>query len=433
MYDLLPIAAILFFNWRQPVSFYNFFLAYLLLMFGFAGLIFYGSPLVADLFAILFPFLLGYTFYNFVIRKYLRPSAYCNASIGEEPSPQKIYSARNLAYKLLAFIAALNILRIIALVLSTGLSDYLSGSLLRDQISSYGVFSPIDAFQAVLSAVLNIFQYSTLFLYLFLSKRLDIRPSYVLVYFLLLGGPILSLSRSSFVAGSIFMVFFNTYYCTQNCLRSSGFTLSSFLRRISMPLVIILALSIAILFGQIRDSGFASNSATSSTSTPFDTAVNIVSGEYSTVIAYSEIKENEEVLGYQYGKTIFEPFLFKMFPRGIFPNKPLNSSALYMTTLRPKEAQAGFYLAPTLFGDLWLNFGNLSLFFYVLLGSLVAWMDCAIRSLAQNESRYFTLFYASLFFYGFLRNNLSESLFSLFSLAIAYSATRKLVFKGIKL
>jgi hypothetical protein len=103
-----------------------------------------------------------------------------------------------------------------------------------------------------------------------------------------------------------------------------------------------------------------------------------------------------------------------------------------MNTLRPKEAEGGFFVAPTIFGDLWLNLGLLSLLVYVPIGALVAHLDYISFNLRLNELRHLIFFVSSSSFYGFLRNNLSESLFSIVALITCYYMARFIMLRGFR-
>jgi hypothetical protein len=85
--------------------------------------------------------------------------------------------------------------------------------------------------------------------------------------------------------------------------------------------------------------------------------VPLLTSEISPIQAYSEIKANRARLKRQHGRTIVLPIVFKVIPRGLFPNKPINTGAYFMSVVRPAEFAAGFALPPTLFGDAYVNFG----------------------------------------------------------------------------
>ena len=128
------------------------------------------------------------------------------------------------------------------------------------------------------------------------------------------------------------------------------------------------------------------------------------------------------------GYTIIAPLLTKPLPRNWFLDKPLNSSAYYMKTYRQSEFDAGFMLAPSIFGDIYFNFGYIGcIVLCFLLGILFNFFDVTLfgHSLMFDSSRslsYLMIFYNSS--YSFLRNNLADSTFAILITILMYEFSK---------
>jgi len=153
-------------------------------------------------------------------------------------------------------------------------------------------------------------------------------------------------------------------------------------------------------------------------------SVPLLQSEFSPLLAYSEIKDNEPTLGHTYGSTVVLPLVLKVVPRGIFPGKPVNSAAYYMQKLRPDEFAAGYALPPTLFGDLFIGFGFLApILGCFLLGAVVARLDVAYTRARLSRVPWFLIMYAN--FYALLRSPMSESLAGILLTSVAWLVVRR--------
>jgi oligosaccharide repeat unit polymerase len=87
--------------------------------------------------------------------------------------------------------------------------------------------------------------------------------------------------------------------------------------------------------------------------------------------------------------------------------------------LRPDEATKGYYLAPTLFGDVFLNFGYLGIIFILFFfGFASGHIDRLYFE--KNSQGIFIIFTTFYTYYSILRNNLSDSLFFIFMIYVFF-------------
>ena len=95
-----------------------------------------------------------------------------------------------------------------------------------------------------------------------------------------------------------------------------------------------------------------------------------------------------------------------------------------MFKLHPESASKGFFIAPSIFGDIFLNFGYFGcIIFTFTFGILISYFDNKLKKLKEGKIAFKKIgFLLILFlsFYGVLRNNLPESLFSIFSIYIIF-------------
>jgi hypothetical protein len=165
-------------------------------------------------------------------------------------------------------------------------------------------------------------------------------------------------------------------------------------------------LAAAVLIGSLREVAF-SGVAPEVVASP-DAVAPFVLGELSPITAYEAIRADVANTGYLVGETIFPPLVTKPFPRSWFPDKPINSSAYQMERNDPRAYAAGFIVASTVFGDVYLNFGlaGTSLFVF-LLGIATAKLDFAFRKERSGAAPAFLV--AFYYAYVILRSDTANS------------------------
>lgn len=225
--------------------------------------------------------------------------------------------------------------------------------------------------------------------------------------------PLLSLSRSSFVLGMLLLLQTSSLYKGRGALRKSI---------ISLLIMVV----VAVGFGMLRQSDLQAGSSVHT-----NKVMNQIYGEFSTVVAYHDIKNNIDTLGYQHGKTILGPVIFKVVPRHWLPNKPLNSSGYMMQQLFPSEFSAGFSLAPSMFGDLYLNFGPWGTRGVIfVLGVYACRLDRLYINRTKHKQPLLIWLFAQVFVYGFLRNNLADTISTVLLTLFVYIILKKIVLRN---
>jgi oligosaccharide repeat unit polymerase len=296
-----------------------------------------------------------------------------------------------------------------------GISAYYSGALLVEQIQSYGQASSGGAAYQVVTFALTVITNAVLFFlvtraylvgaatagdssnaaqYAGRLKNVALRLCFAWLVLV----PLIQFSRSGLVYGAI------AYLAARSYLKGRTF---------SLPLIAVGTVAIAFfsIVGLVRESSLGGTAGIGS----------IFASEVSPWIAYQDIQENIEYLGYQEGRTILIPMLLKFAPRGLVPDKPQNSGGYYMDLMYPDRFDAGFALAPTYLGDLFLNFGKIGVLAgTAILGLLTGVADSLVR---RAPERYLGYYLVCLFYYvSVLRDALANSLFNLFSSLIVLFA-----------
>lgn len=273
-----------------------------------------------------------------------------------------------------------------------GISVFYGGQLLVNNIQNYGNEDFNGGLEALFSGVERaiVLSFTSLYIYSCISVKHKINYRLLSTLFIVL--PLLSLQRSSVASGIMFLVL--TIYLNNRKAANISFVVG-----------ILFLMATGIGVRMIRENALMGEiSSTENIGNTF------IYGELSPVKAYVEIKVLTGEKGYQYGSTLFLPFLLKLVPRNWVPDKPLNSSAYYTTEFYPEHAGSGFFLAPSIFGDIYLNFGYLGCVFgSAILGFLFSKLDrLIIKNKFGSLPLYFIVYYNA---YPLLRNNLSDSLF----------------------
>lgn len=306
-----------------------------------------------------------------------------------------------------------NALFLVYKVISFGVADYYAGAQLAATVQNYGKADPTGAFHQVVTFILSAATIACLAVFVervasqqgaltttldySKKRRLALRLGFAwLVLF-----PILQFSRSALVYGGA------TYLAMRSRLRSRPF-------RLGLVVLAGLALVFFVYVGLSRSYALGGS----------DKIESLFVSELTPWMAYRDIKVNIDQLGYQYGGTILAPFLLKLVPRGVYPEKPYNTSGYFMTALYPDLFKAGFALPPTLMGDLYLNFGSIGLLLGILVfGTFTGRFDGIV---VYRQTRYMGLYF--LVFTGYvslLRDNLADALFVLTTYVLLYFLVSK--------
>ena len=179
----------------------------------------------------------------------------------------------------------------------------------------------------------------------------------------------------------------------------------------------VIFLAFILLIGSIRVKNMTEGQGNYTGSVFF---IGAVTGEFQNVLVYKVINDeiDSDNIDYTYGKTIFGPLIFKIIPRSLFPDKPINSGATISQLIQPSAYEAGFMLPAAYFGDLYLNFGIVGCIIGCLvLGSVCRFLDFNYINKNQYYLPHFVVFY--YYFYPLVRNDISNSISLLFFVAIA--------------
>jgi hypothetical protein len=327
----------------------------------------------------------------------------------------------NKLKKIFLIIFSINIIYTLSSIATFGSAEFFSGAQLVNTISNYGSANTKGALDQIINfalgsimlavlavilerAIVRLYQnrlteqsYST-YVNQEMKNTIIVLP---IALFILL--PIFQFSRGAFVFGAL------TY---------SAISFWSGVGK-SKKLISFLAVSAILVFiiiGQSRGRILGDES----------NAVEQLKSEISPWIAYCEIKENMKYLDYQHGNTLFFPLIAHIIPRGIWPDKPQNTSGYYNTEIHPEAASAGLMLAPTLFGVLYLNFGIVGVFLGVgLLGIFSGPIDAIVIYKKYHKIGLFVIVFSS--YISLLRNDPSVVLFNVIVIFILYTMFRKQV------
>lgn len=287
-------------------------------------------------------------------------------------------------------------------IVKVGFYNWWAGEMLVKSIQQYAEGGSQVAIIILSNWFVNIIVWTSVIFYVSICRLSNSRPRLGLPVLLLVVFPLLELSRGGVFTGVLFLLVAS---------RLLGGRKSVLIILTSVIVVII----IASFIGALREKALRPGLDLFRSSGLIQMLGNTIAGEFSQVVAYREIKDNIGQLGYQYGKTIALPFVTKPIPRAIWPEKPLNSSAYYMYYFHPDSAKAGFFLAPTIFGDLYLNFGFVGCIIGAFFWGLInAFADGVITGRLKTVS-YVKLALSILLFvncYSLVRNNISDSVFS---------------------
>jgi hypothetical protein len=305
-----------------------------------------------------------------------------------------------------------------------GLVGFYGGASLADRISSYGHADFIRGLITAAEQGLSILTVAGAAAYFEARVSTGARPNYLLLGAPLVAAPVLLLRRYDFAVGVLFLLIVQPVAARLTGTRYSVLA--------SIPVIgasLALAFAVSIFVGSIRESALAAPPAPIPVASPGETETSstpasdpgampliteerttmLVSSELSPITAYRDIREHPNDFPYQFGKTILPPIVAKVVPRSWLPDKPAGSNAYYNVERTPQAFAAGYALPITVFGDLLLNFGYVGALLGALaLGVLARKLDDTLAAGAVESTPLFLIVYYN--FYSLLRNDLANSL-----------------------
>jgi oligosaccharide repeat unit polymerase len=399
MYHLVCfIVCILLIDFKNLLSTRNIFLLYTGLAFSWASSVYFPEiiniPLEGIIYMVLF--ILGYSF-----RK-------TKKTVSANYFGQQVHLNKEIRFLKTMVVGAciLQLGNLVVSILKSGFSNYYSGQALVDKIadfgSGYGLEDVNSGFNIIYLTFSELLKVVVVIMYVQRSLKIRLNLQYQFVSIPLIILPLLSLQRVNIIFGSLFLLFTVLYdYKVKGLVipRKVAATGSFF---------VILVITAGFSIGVLRENRLNIDRVDYEDGTVSEQLFGLVRGELSTVRFYEDVKQNINFLGFQHGNTVFLPVILRFVPRAWFPGKPENSAGYVMQMLYPAAFAAGFSLAPSIFGDLYLNFGYTGIIIIVvLLGYCCRYFDCKFF---EGDLEYFiptSLFFYN--FYSFVRNNVSAS------------------------
>jgi len=398
------ILLVFFFDLKTILTFKNFIIIYMFVLFVIAGMLYYEnseitSQLMVDFIIYSISLFVGYNFFL------LLPKQKRNII---HKFDDNLYKLKVKLEKIILLLIFINYFFLFVTIISEGIVDFYTGKYLVKKIFTYGQKNIIEGLKQILNYIAFYFSVAISIFYISICYSSHLRPriEYIIIQFIIF--PLLSLSRGIFLNGVMFIII-------------SQFIFKGKISVMKIFLFAILVLLIAVFFGIIRELALLSFSVYYNDLE--EILERFVKGEFSQIIAYAEIKNNISQLNYQYGKTILLPLLTKLIPRSIFPDKPFNSAGYFMYMIYPESAKFGFFLAPTIFGSIFLNFGYVGcIILSFSIGILAAYFDYLIKLIIKkNITNILKVALVILIFmnlYNILRNDIVESFFLNFTIYI---------------
>jgi len=418
---------LLTFDFRNPVSLRNFFVVYTLALFAVGVPLFHLPPsLLADMLLYVAVFLFGYALSSLRRNGDAGSDSRTRAGL-VRPTTDQMHAVELL---MLAF-AFLQLLLLAFNVSRYGIGGFYGGQSLLDQFSTYGKASASGGVIQIVTFFLKFSTIAVVVIYVQVCLEARRNPHYRYLVLVLVGIPILSLSRSDALHGAGLLLIINVVarriasQLEDEPADETSTPTSAPDRRpargrtLAIAATMVIALAAAFVIGGLRQSRLSPNHSFSA----LGRSLPLLQSEFTPIQAYGEIKQNDELLGRRHGTTIVLPIIFKIVPRALYPGKPINSGAYFMSVLHPAEFAANFALPPTLFGDAYMNFGTLGVVIAcLLLGLVTARLDIACKRARLSMLPWFLIVYAS--FYDLLRSPLSESLAGILLTVAAWTVLR---------
>ena len=331
----------------------------------------------------------------------------------------------------IVLVVGLNLAILFYNLIQYGVGAFYGGQALLDQLSTYGKASGSGGALQIAVFFIRYTGVATVVLYVCtcLENQVKIRYRYPLALLVIV--PIVLLARSDALTGAAFLLAIHAIDRRITARRGSapGAEMQNGAtgrqrqsnQAVAIAMALAVAFTAALLIGGLREQSSPSAAATST----LDRHVPLLKSELTPIQAYSEIRQNEDALGHPHGSTIVGPLVLKVVPRALFPAKPQNSGAYYLSRIRPDEFAASYALPPTFYGDAFLSFGlQGAALLSLLLGGVVARLDVAYKEASLSRLPTFLVVYAN--FYGLLRNALSESLAAILLTVLALTVLRRL-------
>ncbi|WP_164111733.1 MULTISPECIES: O-antigen polymerase [Sphingobacterium] len=404
----VSIIFVLGINFTSLLTLRNIFICYTLLLFVFSRSFFFPNEIDLTYHGIgyFFSFMIGYTI-NFLVKKKrirLKSLEYKGVSF---------LGLRKIRHVLLFFLT-LKLLLTLYSILSIGVGSYFSGHSMADTINSYGTESSSSGLETILGSFTTSSIIAGVALYIRHCIILKVKINYYFLSIPFLIIPLISLSRNAFAFGILTLLLIYTFE------HGSKFSV----KLVFKGLIVFFALILVVVkIGNLREKKLSGNTSSMS-------ALTTVYAEFSPIIAYSKIVNNLELgrFEYQFGKTIVLPILFKPIPRSFYPSKPGNTTAYYAQITDKDSFKSGFMVPPTLFGDLYLNFGiYFSFLIMMFIGTLFAYLDLKYVIGDKDFMGLYLIFFNGC--YAFLRNNIPEGLMNIVFVLVMYVILKKLFLK----
>lgn len=395
-----------FLDIKNPLLTKNIFLAYAFCLFIVAGNYYLpdADDLFTDMLVYVALYLVGYHYVGLAGGK--RRHGF---RVNQPPSRREVKHIR-LIEKLVGVYVLVPLVLLAMQVQTYGLGDFFQGAALEDSIESYANAGLAIGPFALIKLCAGLMQTALCVYYVCRCLRVGTKPRLDLLAVLLVATPLLSLNRSSAVQGCVFLAIVALFGIAGSWLRMAR-------RFLVLAICGFVAICGAIAVGQLRMDRLTSG--TTETLSTEDRLLQVICGEFSPIILYHDVKQNIDSLGYRYGAAIALPLLFKPFPRRWVPNKPENTSMIYMRQFRSSEFDAGYSLAPSIFGDIYLNFGWYGcLAVSAMLGCVSGRLDRVF--VLKEVSGFPTFLLVHSHFFALLRNNTGDSIALLLFTAVSY-------------
>lgn len=257
---------------------------------------------------------------------------------------------------------------------SIGPRAFYSGAFMAQAIQNYASGSSSGLLLTAIGYIASILCVAGIGIYVESGGR-----SRFLIGFVLIGFPLLVLGRADLVAGGI---------CLCYIFRKT-------IRVWHIAVIAGLALVGSVAIGSLRQSHLDGGRAGLST-------IGAIAGELSVAESVHLIDRDIHTNGTAEGMSLIGPLVTMPIPRAIYPDKPLLTSARIMMKYFPEQAENGFYLAPTIFGDWLYNFGYPGLLIVSLLLALI------IRRIDKSAISFLGVVFSYSMFV-VLRNNTAQS------------------------
>lgn len=377
------------FEARNPFLLKNLFLLYTFILFGVAGQYFFPgeTDLLWDMDAFLLAFLIGYFLLEWNRR---------SASISTD-APIAFLNVATIELVMI-FYCITRLCMLAYEVYTYGFGSYYSGASLVEAFESYGRADFSLGLLTIAKQFMVVLNISLLVLYVSSCSSAGRRIRYSIVVFMTVVLPMLLLQRSNLTLGCLLLFMIAVWD------KRPEFSVGIYAR---IVVVLLFVVSAGVGIGILRDNALNSDSEGVSADLPGITRV--ISGEFTPIVAYEEIKTNIDYLEYQNGNTILLTMLYKLTPRSWTPDKPTSSGGFFMENMYPAAAAAGYFISTSIFGDMYLNFGLLGVvIFCFLLGAFSARMDSIFIEHDIGGLPTFLIVY--YYYYVLLRGDLQGSL-----------------------